>query len=332
MPADLPLESFIVLARYAFRRLLWVIPVIIGASILAFVIMHAAPGSPWSREGRQLPPFLVARLNEELHLDEPLPVQYLVWLQSMLSGNMGLTTSTHPDPVGPIILEAAIPSLQLGLMAFTLALVVGVSVGIVAALRDRKWQGYLATGIAVLGMAAPAFALAALLQLFWPTAPQQRPGGPFSAPTPPGGWEEARQWVLPVISLAALPMAMIARHTKGAMLEVLHSDYVRTAQSKGLSEQRIASHHLFRNSLIPLVTITGPLLAVLITGSVVVERVFQIPGLGLLYWGAIRARDFGLLMGITVIYAAAIAIINALVDIGYGWIDPRIRLTGTNDG
>jgi ABC-type microcin C transport system permease subunit YejB len=169
------------------------------------------------------------------------------------------------------------------------------------------------------------------LRLFWPVFGSTT-GGPFTAPTPPGGWEEGAP-VDPTCHLfGGAAVAMIARHTKGAMLEVMHSDYVRTAESKGLDERRIATHHIFRNGLVPLVTIAGPLLAVLVTGSVVVERVFQIPGLGLLYWGAIRARDFGLLMGITVIYAAAIAIINALVDISYGWIDPRIRLTGTNDG
>ena len=183
-------------------------------------------------------------------------------------------------------------------------------------------------------MALPAFALAAFLQLTL-GAPENFARGPVfpgSTPLPQldglfprSGWETPRHWILPTLALAGLPMAQIARHTKAAVLEVLHADYIRTAQSKGIPEKQVVRVHLLRNAAIPIVTIAGSILALLITGSIVVERVFDIPGLGNLYYFAIRGRDYTLLMAITFIYAIVVAIANAIVDIAYGVIDPRIR-------
>lgn len=323
------------LVRFALRRLLWVIPVLLGASIVAFTIMHVAPGSPWNREGRPLPPEVIADLTAELGLDQPLPIQYLAWLSHILQGDFGIGTSTTRFEVGEAVAQAFGPTLLLGLLAFLLAVGIGIPLGLVAALRHRTRVGYLATGLALLGMAAPAFALAAFLQITVGAPENVYRGGPVfpgSAPLPPleglfprTGWETPMHWVLPTIALAGLPMAQIARHTKAAVLEVLHSDYVRTAHSKGLRDEQIVRVHLLRNAAIPVVTIAGSILALLITGSIVVERVFDIPGLGNLYYWAIRGRDYTLLMAITVIYAAAVALTNAVVDITYGIIDPRIR-------
>lgn len=307
---------------FAVRRLLWIIPVLLVASIITFVVMHAAPGSPWNREGRQIPEQIVARMNLELGLDQPLPMQYLAWLGRMLSGDLGLSTSLQPVPVSDLIGQAMWPSLQLGLMAFLLAAVVGIPLGAVAAVRHRTPVDYAATALAMAGMVAPTFALAAILQLFLAGSQFDPEDGLFAF----GGWEGGpRAWALPTIALAALPMAQLARYTKASMLDVLHSDYVRTAHAKGLDEQRIVTHHMLRNALVPLVTLMGPMLAILITGSIVVERIFGIPGLGNMYWEAIRMRDYATVMGMTVLYASAVAIINALVDIGYGVIDPRLR-------
>ena len=310
------------LLSYAVRRLLWIIPVLVAASAIAFTVMHAAPGSPWNREGRQLLPSVVAELNRELGLDQPLPMQYLAWLGRMLTGDMGLSTSVQPFPVGEVIGQAIWPSAQLGLMAFLLAAVIGIPLGAVAALRHRTVVDYVATAFGMLGMVAPAFALAAFLQLFFASSAYRPEEGLFA----PGGWEDGpRSWALPTIALAGLPMAQFARYTKASMLDVLHADYVRTAHSKGLDEGRIVTHHMLRNALVPLVTLMGPVLAILITGSIVVERIFDIPGLGNLYWSSIRVRDYTMVMGMTVIYASAVAIINAVVDILYGVIDPRVR-------
>jgi oligopeptide transport system permease protein len=283
--------------------------------------MHAAPGSPWNREGRQLPPELVERLTAELGLDQPLPIQYLAWLSHLFQGDFGIGTSTERFLVAEAVGQALGPTLLLCGLAFLLAVLIGVPLGLVAALRQDSIIGNVATGLALLAMAAPAFALAAFLQLVL-GAPEFHPDQSIF---PHSGLESPISLVLPTLALAGLPMAQIARHTKGAVLEVLHSDYVRTAHSKGLREEHIVRVHLLRNAAIPVVTIAGSILALLITGSIVVERVFEIPGLGNLYYFAIRGRDYTLLMAITVIYAAVVAIANAVVDITYGVIDPRIR-------
>lgn len=306
---------------YAVKRILWIIPVLLAASIITFVVMHAAPGSPWNREGRQLRPDVVARLNEEFGLDKPLPVQYVAWLGSVVRGDFGLSTTPFRSNVNDAIGEAMWPTIQLWVMALAVALAVGVPLGVVAALRHRTPIDWLATGIAMLGMAAPAFALGAFLKL-WLGAPA------FAlerAPFPAEGWGGPEYWVLPTIALAGLPIAQVARHARASMLEVTHTDYVRTAHSKGLDEQRIVTRHMFRNALVPLITIAGPLLGVLITGSIVVEQVFRIPGMGQLYWVALQQRNYGVVMGLTVIFATAVVLMNAIVDLAYGFIDPRIR-------
>ena len=305
---------------YAVRRILWIFPVLLMASVITFLMMHAAPGSPWSREGRQLDPVVIERLNEQLGLDQPLPMQYLAWLGRIAVGDFGLSVSEHPLQVRGVIGNSALPSLQLGLMAFGLALIVGLPLGIVAALRHRTVIDYAATGVAILGMAAPAFVLGALFQLVF-TARDFGPPGLL----PRHGWDSPQHWILPTIALAGLPMAQIARFTKASMLEVIHADYIRVAHSKGLDERWIVTRHMIRNALVPLVTIAGPILAILVTGSIAVELIFDIPGLGQLYWGSIRYRDYGAVMGITVLYAGSIALLNAVVDIAYGYIDPRIR-------
>jgi oligopeptide transport system permease protein len=239
----------------------------------------------------------------------------------MLQGDFGVRTSTDGGEAGAFIIGALGPTLLLCGLAFLLAVAIGVPLGLVAALRHRRPIGHLATGLSLVGMAAPAFALAALLQL---VVASPRFGEPTSI-LPHHGMEGPASLVLPTIALAALPMAQIARHTKSSVLEVIHSDYVRTAHSKGLHEDQIIRTHLLRNACIPVITIAGTILALLITGSIVVERVFDIPGLGNLYFWSIRTRDYTMLMGITVIYALVVAVVNAVVDVAYGVVDPRIR-------
>lgn len=308
---------------YAVRRILWIVPVLFVASLVTFIVMHAAPGSPWNREGRQIPSEVIARLNERFGLDQPLPVQYLRWVAALLQGDFGQSVSTSPVSVSDQVAFAMWPSLQLGAMAFGLAIVVGVPLGMVSALRHGTVVDHAARAIAMLGMAAPAFLLGTLLQLWLGTPFYGEPASGFFFPG--GGWGDPNTWILPTVALAGLPLAQVARFTRASMLDVLHADYVRTARSKGLDEQRIVWVHMLRNALVPLVTILGPLLALLITGSIVVERVFGIPGLGLLYLGAIRQRDYATMMAMTVIYASVVAVANIVVDLLYGVIDPRIR-------
>jgi oligopeptide transport system permease protein len=306
---------------YAVRRLLWIIPVLLVATMITFLVMHNTPGSPWNSEGRQMPQSQREQLDAKFGLDQPLPVQYLKWVGGLLTGDMGLTVTQRPIAVSRLIGNSIWPTVQLGLMAFTLAVVLGVPLGLIAAIRHKTVYDYAATGVAMLGMAAPAFMLGTLLQLFL-GAPEFRPdAGAF----PSFGWDGPRAWVLPTVALAGLPMATIARQTKASMLDVIHADYIRTAHSKGLEEERIVRFHMIRNALVPLLTVAVPLLGMVITGSIVIEQVFRIPGLGNLYWNAIKFRDYTLVMGITVFYAAMVAVLNAAVDIAYGFIDPRLR-------
>ena len=317
---------------YAFRRLLWIIPVLLVASIITFGLMHAAPGSPWNRESNPLDADTIAALNARYGLDQPLPVQYVRWLDGILHGDFGSSFDPgalsgmaipfkieHTD-VASVIGQAAGPSLQLGLMAFALAVLLGIPLGVVAALRHNGPVDHLATGVSLLGLAAPAFLLAIVLQL---ALGKNAYTGEGLFPTK--GWDDPISWVLPTVALAALPMAQVARYTRASMLEVVGRDYVRTAESKGLGPSRIVGIHMLRNALIPVVTILGPILATLITGSIVVETVFQIPGIGALYIGAIHQHDYGVIMTMTLIYAAAVALINVVVDLSYGILDPRVR-------
>jgi oligopeptide transport system permease protein len=306
---------------YTLRRVLWLVPVILAASVVTFFVMHLAPGNPWNRGVRPLPDALVASLNERFGLDRPLWEQYLLWLGNLLRGDLGTTFDVgEAFTVWNVLAFFGPTSLHLGAMAFGLAVLVGVPIGAVAALRHRTIVDYAASGVALLGMAAPAFLLGTFLQLVLGEKPYVADSGPL----PSRGWETPAHWVLPTVALAGLPMAQVARFTRASLLEVMSEDYVRTAASKGLTERRIVSIHMFRNALIPIVTILGPLLAMLITGAIVVEAVFGIPGLGGLYIGSIYERDYGVVMGMSLIFATAVAVTNLLVDLLYGYIDPRI--------
>ncbi len=317
---------------YSLRRLLWIVPVLFVASVVTFWLMHAAPGSPWLREGRQLDPDLVASLNERFALDQPLPVQYVRWLTGMLQGDFGTSFTSGEVPVSqnPFQIEttnvaavlgpAFLPSLTLLGLAFTLAVVLGVGLGVVAAWNHNRLLDHVATGVTLLGMVGPPFLIAVLLQIAFDTDSVRDPGL-----LPVRGWGTPAHWVLPTIALAGLPMAMVARFTRGSMLEVIGESYVRTAHSKGLPPRRVALIHVLRNALIPVVAILGPVLAVLITSSIVIERVFAIPGVGGLYLLAITSRDYGVIMSMTLVYTVAVAGLNLVVDLLYGVIDPRVR-------
>ena len=314
---------------YVLRRLLWMVPVLFMTTVVTFTIMHAAPGSPWNREGRDLDPRLMASLNERFGLNEPLPVQYVRWMGSVLRGDFGtrveyVRPGVSPTPVLDVTVQAAGPTVQLGLMAFLLAIGVGIPLGIFAALRHNSAADYGATAAGVIGMGVPTFLLALILQLAF-GSPVNPFSGEWSGLLPNAGWGAPAYWVLPTIALAALPLAYVTRFTRASVLEVLTQDYVRTAHSKGLDEPRIVTFHVIRNSLIPVVTVLGPILAVLLTGSLIVEPIFGIPGLGSLYLSAIAQRDFGTIMGLTTFFAAAAAFLNVAVDVLYAYIDPRIR-------
>ena len=303
------------MTRYLIRRLLWIIPVLFAVSIITFTLMHAVPGGPWARE-KALPANVIAALNAKYGLDDPVPVQYLTWVGNLLQGNLGPSYKFVDRSVNDIVGGGLMVTIQLGLMAFALSVLVGIPLGIFAALGHNRWPDYLSTGISIIGIAMPSFVLAILLIVFFGVTLQV---------LPTKGWKGPDTWILPTIALAGFPIALIARYTRASMLEVTRKDYIRTAQSKGVADGKVVTRHMIRNALIPVVTILGPTLAFLVTGSFIIETIFAIPGIGRYYITSISQHDYGVLMAMTILYAFAVAFLNLVVDVLYAYIDPRIR-------
>ena len=300
---------------YLARRILWIIPVLFAVSIITFFLMHAVPGGPWDAEKR-LPANVQARLNAQYGLDKPLYEQYIQWAGGFVTGDLGPSYRSRDRRVNDIIGDGIAVTFQLGIMAFGLSVVVGIPLGIFAALGHNRWPDYLSTSISIIGIATPSFVLAILLIVVFSIGL-----GWF----PTGGWKGPQYWVLPTVALAGFPIAVIARYTRASMLEVTRKDYIRTAQSKGIGGRAVVSRHMIRNALIPVVTILGPTLAFLVTGSFIIETIFSVPGIGRFYVSAISQRDYSLLMAMTILYAFTVAFLNVVVDVLYAYIDPRIR-------
>lgn len=300
---------------YLTRRILWIVPVMFAVSVISFALMHAIPGGPWDSEKR-LPAGVEARLNAEYGLDKPIHEQYVAWAGAFIQGDLGPSYRFQDRRVNDIIADGLATSVQLGAMAFMLAVLVGIPLGIFAALGHNRWPDYLSTSVSIVGISTPTFVLGILLvvifavQLGW---------------FPTGGWKGPSSWILPSVALAGFPIAVIARFTRASMLEVTRKDYVRTAQSKGLGDRAVVTRHMIRNALIPVVTILGPTLAFLVTGSFIVETIFSIPGIGRHFITAIGMRDYGLIMATAMLFAFVIAFLNVVVDVLYAYIDPRIR-------
>ncbi len=316
---------------YIVRRILWIIPVLFFVSVITFVLMHAVPGGPWSRE-KPLPPATIERLDEKFGLDEPVVVQYLNWVGplvirdgdvsccgGLLTGDLGPSYKFIDRSVNDIIADGILITVQLGAMAFLLSVAIGLPLGIIAALGHNKAPDYSATFVSVLGISTPTFVSSILLIVVFGVILQWLPTNALAWETDPTAW------ILPIIALSLYPIAQIARYTRASMLEVTRRDYVRTAHSKGLGRRTVVIVHMIRNALIPVVTILGPILAFLITGSFVIEYIFSVPGIGRSYVTSISYRDYGMIMAMTMFYAVVIVMLNLVVDILYAYIDPRIR-------
>ena len=301
--------------RYIVRRVFWIIPVLFVVSIMTFALMHSVPGGPWARE-KALPAATVARLNEKFGLDKPIYEQYVTWVANLAQGNLGPSYKFVDRTVNDIVAEGIWTTVQLGVMAFLLSVVVGIPLGIFGALGHNRSPDYISTGISVIGIAMPSFVFAILLIVFF---------GVTLKLLPTGGWKGPDTWILPTIALAGFPIAVIARYTRASMLEVTRKDYIRTAHSKGVGDRDVVSRHMIRNALIPVITILGPILAFLVTGSFIIETIFGIPGVGRYYITSIAQKDYGVLMAMTILYAFVIAFLNIIVDVLYAYIDPRIR-------
>lgn len=303
--------------RYALLRLLGAIPTLLLVIVLAFLMVHAAPGGPFDDE-RVLPPEIEANIAKAYQLDAPLPQQLFSYVSGLLRGDMGPSYRYRDHTVSELIGAAFPLSLLLGAMAMLLAVVVGVSAGTIAALRKDSLLDRIVMTLAMTGISIPVFVIAPVLVLFLAVRMQWLPAG-WSG-TAGGG-----RLVLPVISLALPQIAYIARLTRASMIEVLNSDFVRTARAQGLGTSAIVRLHALKPAMLPVLSYMGPAVAAILTGSVVVEEIFGIPGLGQHFVRGALNRDYTLVLGIVVFYATLVVLLNLIVDLLYGVIDPRIR-------
>lgn len=303
--------------RYALLRLLGAIPTLLLVIVLAFLMVHAAPGGPFDAE-RALPADIEANIAAAYHLDEPLPQQFTRYLGGVLQGDLGPSFRYRDHTVSELIGSAFPLSLKLGAAAMLLAVIVGVATGSFAALRHNSIIDRLLMGFAMTGISIPVFVIAPLLVLLLAVRQQWLPAG-WS------GNEGASRYVLPVIALALPQIAYIARLTRASMIDVLASDFIRTARAQGLRTCTIIRYHALKPAMLPVLSYMGPAVAAILTGSVVVEEIFGIPGLGQFFVRGALNRDYTLVLGIVIFYATLVIFLNLVVDMLYAAIDPRIR-------
>jgi oligopeptide transport system permease protein len=299
---------------YALRRLLGAIPTLLILLTLAFVMMRAAPGGPFDAD-RELPPQVRANLEAKYHLDEPLYQQYGRYIWDVAHFDFGPSFQYRDTSVNDLIASGFPVSLKLGAASLAFALIFGVPLGMLAALRQNKPADYGAMTVAMLGISIPNFVLAPLMILLFAVYNDWLPAGGL------GGWQN---YVMPVLALGTAMMAYVARLARGSTIEVMRSNYVRTARAKGLSAARVVWVHALPAALTPIVSFLGPAAAGIITGSVVIETIFGIPGLGQFFVQGALNRDYTLVMGVVLFYGILIVAFNLAVDLLYGWLDPRV--------
>jgi ABC-type dipeptide/oligopeptide/nickel transport system permease component len=311
------------MARYLLGRVIGLIVVFMIVSIVAFLLMHSVPGGPFDEEKSPLPPAAKANILRKYGLDQPLYVQYLRYMGNALRGDFGISFQSPTETVIQLIGRTWPTSIMLGLMAVVLAFSFGLTFGIIAAVKQNSWIDYVVTFISTLGITVPNFVIAIWLLLLF--AVQLRW-------LPTGGWpssirSDLRPVIMPVIVLSLGPMALVARYTRSSLIEVIHSDYIRTARAKGLNERLVVMRHALRNALIPLITIFAPQIPNLITGTIFVEVIFRVPGLGKFFVSSIYLRDYPMIMATMLLVAVLWSFTYLLSDILYTIVDPRVRLS-----
>jgi len=302
---------------YATRRILQAIPTLLLIVAAAFFLMRAAPGGPFDDE-RALPPEIEANLQAAYGLDQPVTVQFARYLGGLVRGDLGPSFRMKDFTVAELIGRGLPVTLSIGAAALLLGIGLGVPLGLVAGLRQNGWADHAVMSVALVGIAVPNFVVAPVLALVL---------GLYLGWLPVAGWEpgSAKHLVLPVITLALPLVAYLARLTRGSLLEVLQAPFIRTARAKGLDPGVILRRHALKPTLLPVVSFLGPAAAALLTGSLVVEQVFGLPGVGRYFVQGAINRDYTLVMGMVVFYASLILLLNLAVDLVYGWLDPRIR-------
>jgi oligopeptide transport system permease protein len=304
------------MVNFFLKRVLHGVPVLIVVATLTFVIMRLVPGGPFDEE-KKLPPEILANIQAKYHLDKPIAVQYLLYMKQLAQGDMGPSYKYVGRDVTDILADTFPVSITLGLLALLVVVGLGIPAGVWSAYRQNSAADRICVFLATLGISVPSFVFGTVLvwmishKLHW---------------LPPALWEGPRYMILPALALGAPFAGYIARLTRSAVLEVLASDYIRTARAKGLNESVVLLKHALKNSIYPIVSVIGPLTAGLVTGSFVIEFIFSIPGMGGFFITAVTNRDYPLIMGVTLVYAILIVLANIVVDMIYMWLDPRVRV------
>lgn len=303
--------------KFIIRRILEAIPTLFILITISFFMMRLAPGSPFSSE-KNYPPEVIANIEAKYHLNEPLLKQYVIYLKNLVQGDLGPSFKYKDYSVNQLVKNAFPVSLKLGFISFIFALVIGITAGIMAALRQNKWLDYFIMTFAMTGVVIPSFIVAPLLVLIFAIILRLLPAG---------GWNggEVQYVLMPMVALSLSYIAGIARIMRGSMIEVLHSNFIRTAKAKGLPTYRIILAHALRPALLPVISYMGPAFVGIITGSMVIESIFGIPGIGQLFVNGALNRDYSLVLSLTILVGALTIIFNAIVDILYMVIDPKIR-------
>jgi len=308
------------MSGYYIKRIISSLITLFIITTLIFLMMHSIPGGPFTRE-RPVPDEILQALNEKYNLDAPLYEQYLDYLKGLVTFDLGPSYSKIGTTVNELLISGFPPSAIIGGFASLLIVVVGMPLGIISALKQNKPVDYLVMFMATVGVTIPSFVMATLIIYFFAGQLGWLPT--FGNASPLG-------YIGPILALSGYSLSFVSRLTRSSMLEVLRQDYVRTARANGIREYKVIAKHAVKNALIPVVTYLGPMIAAIMTGSFVIEKIFAIPGMGRYYVESVTNRDYTVLMGMTIFYAAFYIIMVLLVDVAYGFIDPRIRLGKEN--
>ncbi|MBC1448400.1 ABC transporter permease [Listeria welshimeri] len=306
------------MVKYTLKRVLYMLITLFIIASVTFVLMKFLPGTPY-RNQEKLSDEQIHMMNEKYGLNDSIPVQYLNYMTGLVKGDLGVSFQLDNRPVSEILGALIGPSVQLALEAMVFGIIFGIILGVVAAMYQNKWPDYTSTFIAILGKSVPSFVFATVLQ-YWLGAKLQI--------FPVAGWGTFADTILPAFALAMFPLATAARFMRTELIDVFASDYVLLAKAKGNSRTEVAVKHAIRNALIPLITVLGPLSVALMTGSLVIENIYSIPGIGSQFVSSIQMNDYPVIMGTTLLFAAMLVFVILVVDILYGLIDPRIRVSG----
>ncbi|MGD2176243.1 MAG: ABC transporter permease [Anaerolineae bacterium] len=335
------------MTTYIVRRFLWLIPVILMVTLVVFGAMRMVPGGPFSTEGRPMSPEIRANFEARYHLDEPLWKQYIRYMvgdfvdtgrlrdfgrHGLLGLDFGPSYKYRGRTINDVLFDGGIVkapvavSAQLGVFAIIIAVSMGIPLGLISALKQNTWVDYGAMFFAMLGVSIPNFVVGLMLMLamLWLSL-NDLPALPLARWGTESFWDWLSHMILPAFTLGTGGSAFIARLTRASMLEVIRQDYIRTARAKGLRETVVILRHALKNSLIPVTTVLGPLMAAWLTGSFIIETIFAVPGIGRFFVTSIADRDYTLIMGVFLVYAVLLAVMNILVDVSYAFLDPRIR-------